>query len=98
LLDGARQLVAHNASFDRNVLRACCDAAGLETPALPFLCTVQVARRTWSLRPANLPAVCRFLDIPLNHHDALSDAEAAARIVIAARKAYAGERTSPPFP
>jgi DNA polymerase-3 subunit epsilon len=89
LLVGADRLVAHNASFDRNVLRACCEAAGLEMPGLPFVCTVQVARRTWNLSPANLPAVCRYLNIPLNHHDALSDAEAAARIVIAARHAYA---------
>jgi DNA polymerase-3 subunit epsilon len=89
LLDGAKNLVAHNAPFDRGVLRACCEAAGLEMPATPFLCTVQLARRTWNLRPANLPAVCRHLDIPLKHHDPLSDAEASARIVIAARKAYA---------
>jgi DNA polymerase-3 subunit epsilon len=91
LLDGADRLVAHNASFDRNVLRACCEAAKLEMPGLPFLCTVQVARRTWNLRPANLPAVCRHLDIPLKHHDPLSDAEAAARIVIAARRAFAAD-------
>jgi DNA polymerase-3 subunit epsilon len=88
LLDGATNLVAHNAPFDRGVLRACCGAAGLEMPEVPFICTVQVARRTWGLRPANLPAVCRHLDIPLKHHDPLSDAEAAARIVIAARKAF----------
>jgi DNA polymerase-3 subunit epsilon len=89
LLDGAAHFVAHNAPFDRGVLRACCDAAELEMPLLPFVCTVQVARRTWNLRPANLPAVCRHLGIPLNHHDPLSDAEAAARIVIAARSAFA---------
>jgi DNA polymerase III subunit epsilon len=98
LLDGADRLVAHNAPFDRNVLRQCCEVARLEVPTLPFLCTVQVARRTWNLRPANLPAVCRHLDIPLNHHDPLSDAEAAARIVIAARQAFAPSSHSPPVP
>jgi DNA polymerase-3 subunit epsilon len=95
MLDGADRLVAHNAPFDRNVLRTCCAAAGLEMPGLEFLCTVQLARRTWNLRPANLPAVCRFLNIPLNHHDALSDAEAAARIVIAARRAFASDVRRP---
>src|SRR4051812_36416741 len=40
MLDGADRLVAHNAPFDRNVLRACCEAAGLPMPAQPFLCTV----------------------------------------------------------
>lgn len=84
MLDGASHLVAHNASFDRRVLEACCARAGHRPPAVPFLCTLQLARKKWQLRPANLPAVCRFLNIPLNHHDAGSDAEACARIVIAA--------------
>jgi DNA polymerase-3 subunit epsilon len=85
LLDGAEYMVAHNAPFDRGVLRACCETAGLVMPPLPFVCSMQLARQTWGVRPTRLPDVCRFLNIPLQHHDALSDAEAAARIVIAAR-------------
>ncbi len=84
VLDGATILAAHNASFDRRVLTACCQAAGLPAPVQPFLCTVQVARRTWGLKPNDLPSVCRRLGIGLIHHDAGSDAEACARIVIAA--------------
>ena len=84
VLEGADFLAAHNASFDRFVLRACCERAGLPLPALPFECTVKLARRTWGLRPAKLPDVCRHLGIGLRHHDALSDAEACARIVLAA--------------
>jgi DNA polymerase-3 subunit epsilon len=84
LLDGAAFLAAHNASFDRNVLSACCEKAEVTAPALPFVCTVQLARRRWAMKPANLPAVCRRLGIGLIHHNAASDAEACARIVIAA--------------
>jgi DNA polymerase-3 subunit epsilon len=84
LLDGATFLAAHNAPFDRRVLAECCSAAGLSPPPLPFVCTVQLARRTWALKEANLPAVCRRLGIGLIHHNAGSDAEACARIVIAA--------------
>jgi len=84
LLDGASMLVAHNASFDRRVLETCCEAARLEAPALPFECTMKLARKVWSLRPTRLPDVCRHLGIPLNHHDAASDAEACAHIVLAA--------------
>jgi DNA polymerase III subunit epsilon len=84
LLEGASSLVAHNASFDRRVLSVCCKAAGLHVPALPFLCTVQLARRTWGLKPNDLPSVCRHLGIGLIHHEPGSDAEACARIVIAA--------------
>lgn len=82
ILEGADFFAAHNASFDRGVLVACCRRANLPVPTLPFKCTVQVARKTWGCRPANLPSVCRRLGIPLIHHDPLSDAEASARIVI----------------
>jgi DNA polymerase-3 subunit epsilon len=84
LLDGAAYLAAHNAPFDRRVLAACCGAAGLPFPGLPFVCTVQLARRQWGCNPADLPSVCRRLGIGLIHHDAGSDAEACARIAIAA--------------
>jgi DNA polymerase-3 subunit epsilon len=84
VLDGAAFLAAHNAPFDRRVLAACCEAAGLPVPPLPFVCTVQLARRRWGLKPNDLPSVCRRLGIGLIHHDAGSDAEACARIVIAA--------------
>ena len=87
VLEGAAFLAAHNAGFDRGVLAACCQAAGLTPPELPWLCTVKVARRTWRLKPANLAACAQFLQIPLKHHEAGSDAEACARIVIAARRA-----------
>ena len=84
MTEGIDFLAAHNARFDRAVLRACCAAAGLAPPATPFVCTVALARATWGLRPANLPSVCRHLRIPLRHHDPASDALACARIVLAA--------------
>jgi len=83
-LEGASFLAAHNAPFDRSVLNACCVAAGLEPPALPFVCTLRLSRRRWSLGSHALPAVCAHLGIGLRHHDAASDAEACARIVLAA--------------
>jgi DNA polymerase III subunit epsilon len=84
LLEGADFLAAHNASFDRSVMRACCEGAGLGMPAVPFLCTVRLARRTWGIYPTRLPDVCRRLRIPLRHHEAGSDAEACASIVVRA--------------
>ncbi len=84
LLDGAAFLAAHNSGFDKRVLHACCAAAGLPPPPLPFVCTVQLSRKKWGLKPNDLPSVCRRLGIGLLHHDAASDAEACARIVIAA--------------
>ncbi len=89
-MQGARFLAAHNASFDRDVLDACCRRAGVRSPGLRFLCTVQLARRTWNLYPTKLPDVCAFLGIELDHHEALSDAEACARIVLAAGRGHVG--------
>ena len=86
ILNGVEFVAAHNASFDHGVLEACCDAARLPMPETPFLCTVKLARNVWHLYPTKLPDVCRHLRIPLQHHDALSDAEACAKIVLAARQ------------
>ena len=85
VLDGVAYMVAHNAPFDRGVLHACCEAAGHAPPALDFECTVQMARRLWNPPHARLPYLCEKFGIPLKHHDAASDAEACARLVLVAR-------------
>jgi len=83
LLTGADFIAAHNAAFDRSVLHACCVGSGLRPPDLRFLCTMRLAREKWGIHPTRLPDVCRHLGLPLRHHDALSDAEACARIILA---------------
>lgn len=84
LIEGVDFLAAHNASFDKGVLHASCQAVGIAPPQTRFICTVKLARATWHLQRARLPLVCEHLGITLNHHNALSDAEACARIVLAA--------------
>lgn len=86
--EGIDFIAAHNAPFDKGVLYACCAAAGLEPPAQPFRCTVREARAL-GIRPATLSHVCHHLSIPLKHHNALSDAEACAQIMITAGEARA---------
>jgi DNA polymerase-3 subunit epsilon len=85
-LRGVQFLAAHNASFDRAVLEACCRNNGLALPDIPFQCTVRMARDVFSIYPTRLDCVCDALGIPLVHHQAESDAEACARIVLAARE------------
>lgn len=77
-------LVAHNAPFDRSVLNACCEGHRLSRPRQKFVCTVEVARSIFEIYPTKLSDVCRKLKIPLDHHEAGSDAEASARILLAA--------------
>lgn len=86
-------LVAHNAPFDRGVLRACCGNAGIAAPIQPFLCTVQLSRKLWHLKPAALPNVCAHFGIPLNHHDAGSDTLACASIMTRALVSLNDEST-----
>lgn len=88
ILLGVDFVAAHNAAFDLSVLNACCATADAPKPLLPACCTVRVARQLWDLPRHKLPDVCQHLGIPLpNHHDALADAEACARIVQHALKA-----------
>jgi DNA polymerase-3 subunit epsilon len=89
LLDGAEFIAAHNAGFDKKVLNTCLVAVGEPEELRPFQCTVKLARRVWKLPRHNLPSVCDHLQIALKHHDAASDAEACARIVIAAARELA---------
>lgn len=100
LLEGAEALVAHNASFDRGALERACLASSLQALPLPWLCTMVLARQAWpSLPNHKLPTLASKLGVELQHHDALSDAQAAAKVYLEARKALASgaplARTSP---
>lgn len=84
LFEGLDFIAAHNARFDSAVLAACCHAYGLRPPDAPFVCTVRVSRAIWAVKNADLASMARFLCVPLDHHEALSDATACAEIVLAA--------------
>ncbi len=83
LTENMNYFFAHNAPFDKSVLHACCSYDGIRPPQIPFQCTVNLARRKLNLSSNKLPDVCNHLGISLNHHDALSDATACAKIAIA---------------
>jgi DNA polymerase-3 subunit epsilon len=93
LCDGVDFVAAHNASFDERVLRSCCATAGIAPPRARFECTVALARRAFRIYPTRLDVVASRLGIPLRHHDAMSDAEACAEIVL--RAEAVGQRASP---
>jgi|WetSurMetagenome_2_1015567.scaffolds.fasta_scaffold48576_3 DNA polymerase III subunit epsilon len=84
LFSGVDFIAAHNASFDRSVLHACCKDSGVSAPDVSFLCTMKMARRLWNIYPTKLPDVCGHFNISLTHHDAASDALACASIVLKA--------------
>ncbi len=80
---GTRPVVAHNAAFDVGAIREACVLSGLPWPSLSYACTLVISRRSLDLLSYRLPLVCQHLGIDMQlHHDAGSDAEAAARITM----------------
>jgi DNA polymerase-3 subunit epsilon len=76
-------LVAHNAGFDMGVIAAACRASFIDIPDVRYLCSLQVARKTYSLESYRLPMAAMaagFEDFA--HHDALADSEACAAIIV----------------
>ncbi|RXZ67494.1 exonuclease domain-containing protein [Agromyces albus] len=82
-------LVAHNAGFDMGVIAKTSVAVGLEVPDFRYLCSLQVARKTYHLDSYRLPVVAMAAGFEdFSHHDALADAEACAAIVVHAAKRH----------
>lgn len=80
-----RVLVAHNAAFDRRVLRQAFARADLQWPEPPVLCTAALARTLLPLqRERRLAPLAQALGIEVAvSHRALPDAETCARILCA---------------
>lgn len=78
-------LVAHNSPFDEGCLKAVFDLYGMPYPGYTFYCTCRASRRIFGRRLPNhqlhtVSAACGYeLE---NHHHALADAEACARIAL----------------
>jgi DNA polymerase-3 subunit epsilon len=78
---GDRVVLAHNAQFDISVARASANYHEFQLPKLRFACTLGMARTIWPNRPRHtLNSLAQDFGIPLNHHDAESDASAAAEL------------------
>jgi DNA polymerase III subunit epsilon len=80
-----RVLVAHNAPFDRRVLRRAFELIGLDWPNPPVLCTAALARKLLPLqRRRGLSVLADALGIEVETaHRALADAETCARVLCA---------------
>lgn len=78
-----RVVVAHNESFDRNVLMKTMLFHGLNYDdlniAAKWECTVKIYKAK-GIKPTKLSDCCREMKIQLNHHEALSDARACAKL------------------
>jgi DNA polymerase-3 subunit epsilon len=78
-------LAAHNASFDVRVLSQLLDLYNLKYPDLEFVCTCNIARKTWCQLPRHsLNIVGNYLGYSFNHHNASDDAEMCGKILVEA--------------
>ena len=78
-------LVAHNSPFDEGCLRAVFRVYQMDYPEYQFLCTCRASRRHFGRRLPNhqLHTVAEACGCPMtNHHHALADAEACAKIAM----------------
>ena len=80
-----RKIVAHNESFDRNVLLRTMQYYNIPYEELELAtrweCTLRIYRKK-GYRPANLKACSERHGIAVNHHEALSDARACAKLYL----------------
>lgn len=76
-------LCAHNAPFDLSVLGRCLLDYGIEWKAqADYVCTCQIGRRLLPNAPNHrLNTLAELLDLPLQHHNALSDTKACAGLL-----------------
>jgi DNA polymerase III subunit epsilon len=76
-------LIAHNAGFDMGVLLASIKTIDAEIPDLRYGCSLIMARKTYNLDSYKLNQVAYAIGHEeFDHHDALADSDACARIVI----------------
>lgn len=85
-------LVAHNAGFDLGVIKGASLTSGIDVPAIRYLCSLAVARKTYNLDSYRLPVVAMAAGFEdFRHHDALADSEACAAIIVHAAKRHEAE-------
>ncbi|HEY7796851.1 MAG TPA: 3'-5' exonuclease [Microbacteriaceae bacterium] len=76
-------LIAHNAGFDIGVLRASAEAINFDLPNYGYGCSLRMSRKTYNLDSYRLNAVAYAIGHEeFQHHDALADSDACARIVL----------------
>ena len=82
-------LVAHNAGFDMGVIAAACAASFVPTPTYDYLCSLQVARKTYHLESYRLPVAAMAAGFEdFEHHNAAADAAACAAIIVHAAQRH----------
>ncbi len=87
-----QMVIAHNASFDVNVLCRTLEHYGIEFPNFNYLCTVRLSQEAYpELESHKLNNLCDALGITFNHHRAYDDAYACAKAFLRIAEDYSLE-------
>jgi len=80
--------VAHNAAFDMNVIRSCCEYYGMEKPSAKYFDSLRIAQKTWTdFSCHRLTHLAERFSIRYDAHNALDDSRTCGKIVeLAAQK------------
>ena len=80
--------VAHNARFDMNVIRKCCEYYGMEKPDIKYFDSLRIAQKTWTeFETHKLTYLAEQFGIIYDAHNALDDSLTCGKIVtLAAEK------------
>lgn len=80
--------VAHNACFDMNVIRKCCEYYGMEQPDIKYFDSLRIAQKTWTeFETHKLTYLAEQFGIVYDAHNALDDSLTCGKIVsLAAEK------------
>ena len=79
-------IVAHNATFDINVLLCMLERYNIIPPKNLFLCSLAIARRTWIQPSYSLTSLCNYFNLIPGKHDAGEDSRACAELLLLAAK------------
>ena len=86
---GGNIVVAHSAQFDMSVLKNVYEKYHLPIDNITFICSMLIAREAFpELKNHKLDTVSNSLSIELDHHNALSDAQASGLIISHLMKTY----------
>ena len=80
--------VAHNACFDMNVIRKCCEYYGMDMPNIKYFDSLRIAQKTWTeFETHKLTYLAEQFGIVYDAHNALDDSLTCGKIVtLAAEK------------
>lgn len=89
---GSLPLVAHNAGFDMGVLKATLSHYEIDVPQYRYFDSLEVSRKVWRhLEHHALTALGKYFAIEYDAHNALSDAETCAKIIMLAAEQLCGD-------